>query len=128
MNAAIKRHWDEVLQLGCAVTRTPYVPDREGPYRVTLHHAHGGSMRARGFTRTFGRKTSDWLVVPLIQVIHTGPGGIDGDPRPPVEEWERRFGRQVDMLDMVCEKLRRNVWELALNEERGMVPRRTFIR
>lgn len=114
-NARVRRHWDRLSQHGCIVTGSTQ--------DVTIHHCHGGSMRERGFTRTFGRKTSDWLVIPLCARLHVGPYGIDGFPRPSVEEWEARYGKQADYLDRIVELFNVDVWKLARAEERGMAPR-----
>lgn len=58
-----------------------------------------------------GKKTSDWLVIPLDWMMHTGNLGIDGSMG--VWTWEERYGRQVDHLDDVCRQLGYNVWEKA---------------
>lgn len=110
-----RRYWGRVAALDCLITGQP----------ATIHHAHGGSIAERGFTRTFGRKTSHWLVMPLAARLHVGPGGIDGPPpRPSVEEWEAKHGKQADWIDEVVRRLGVDVWALARAEERGMVPRR----
>lgn len=122
--AAEKRHWARVIELGCLVTRTPYVEGREGPYRVTLHHARNGSMTARGIDRMAGRKTHNMLVIPIIQLIHIGPYGIDGQPRMPVGAWERRHRTQAEMIDEICDVLSIDLWAIALADQKSMVPRR----
>jgi hypothetical protein len=114
--AEIRRFWDQVVALGCQVTGAKH--------GVTIHHVHGGSVADRGFKRTFGRKTSDRLVIGLHESLHTGPGGIDGFPRPSVREWEAKHGKQADMVDRVGEALGMDLWALARAEEKGMVPRR----
>lgn len=114
--AAVKRHWNRVRALGCIVTGSRH--------NVTLHHPHGGSMKLRGVHRGEGMKTSWWLVIPLREDLHTGPGGIDGFPRPPVEEWEAKHGPQAGMVDKVGALLGMDLWALAAAEEKGMVPRR----
>lgn len=119
--AAIKAHWNRVVLLGCLVTRTEYVPDAEGPTRITIHHVHGGSIADRGFKRSLGRKTSDLLVVPIIAHIHTGPGGIDGFPRPPVRRWEAEHRPQADMIDEICRAFGVDLWALARAEEKGVL-------
>jgi hypothetical protein len=82
-------------------------------------------MLDRGFRRMFGRKSSSWLVVPIVRLIHVGPGGIDGPPpRPTVTEWEAKFRTQASMLDEICERLGVDVWAKAREEEKIMVPRR----
>jgi hypothetical protein len=116
VNRQLREHWNRVAAMGCLVTGSTW--------QVTLHHAHGGSLVDRGFTRTFGRKTSDWLVIPVTRILHVGPGGIDGPPpRPTVEEWEAKYRKQAEMLDEICMRIGYDVWALARGEERGMVPR-----
>lgn len=113
--AKVKRYWDLVSSMGCIVT---------GARMPTIHHAHGGSMVERGFPRTFGRKSSDWLVIPIAYRLHVGAGGIDGPYRIPVEEWEAKYGRQADMIDRLVVRTGIDVWALARAEEKGMCPRR----
>jgi hypothetical protein len=115
VNAEIQRHWDQLAAMGCIVT---------GEKPCTLHHTHGGSIKDRGFHRSAGRKTSPWLVIPLAAKLHTGPGGIDGFPRPSVKAWELRHGKQSDMLDEVARRTGVDVWAKARAEEKGMVARR----
>lgn len=104
MTAEIQRHWDRVADLGCIVT---------GNRLVTLHHAHGGSMKERGIHRSTGRKTSDWLVIPLTWNLHVGFQGIDVIG---VLEWEAKYGKQADMLDAICQRLGVDVWARAAAE------------
>lgn len=110
-----KRYWSVVVKLGCAVTG-----DTED---VTIHHVHGGSMKERGVHRAEGRKGSNWLVIGLRRGLHIGPGGIDGFPRPPVHEWERKHGRQADMIDRLVARTGINVWDLAREEEKPQCDR-----
>ena len=114
--ANVRRYWDVVMKLGCSVTGSGL--------DLTLHHCHGGSMCERDASRMFGRKTSNWLVIPLVRKLHVGPGGIDGFPRPPVHEWEAKHGRQADMIDRIIVATGIDVWELARAESKGMCPRR----
>lgn len=115
--ANVKRYWDLVASQGCMVTGDTH--------RVTLHHVHGGSIVERGFHRSSGRKTSDWLVIGLREDLHVGPRGIDGPDRIPVRVWESEHGNQADMVDEVIRRTGLDVWELARAEEKRMVPRRT---
>lgn len=114
--AIVKRYWSQIVKMGCIVTGTAF--------DVSIHHCHGGSMVERGFARSLGRKTSDWLAIPLVRKLHVGPGGIDGFPRPTVEEWEAKHGRQADMIDELVRRTGIDVWELAGAESKIMVPRR----
>lgn len=117
--AEVKRHWDLVASLGCAVTGKT----REESAVITIHHAHGGSIVERGFPRSFGRKTSWWLALALIEDLHVGEGGIDGPYRISVEEWEAKHGRQADMLDELVRSTGVDVWARARAEQKPMVPR-----
>lgn len=97
----IKEHWNNVGQLRCMICDSP---------EITLHHCHGGSMIDRGVMRGTSQKTSDWLVIPLHRVFHTGQYGIDSAMS--VREWESRFDKQADLLDEVSRLLGYNVWDL----------------
>ena len=69
-------------------------------------------MRDRGVLRSVGRKTNDWLVIPLCPNHHVGRQGIDAGGLT-VAEWEQRFGNQADHLDAVCKKLGVDAWARA---------------
>lgn len=111
MRAEIRRLWNEIAAMGCMVTAGP----------ATIHHAHGGSIKDRGFHRSIGRKTSDWLVIPLAFDLHVGDEGID---RIGVHRWELKYGKQADMIDVLCQRLGIDLWAKAREEEKLMVPRR----
>jgi hypothetical protein len=67
-----------------------------------------------GVRRSTGRKTSDWLVIPLDAEYHVGRFGIDsGSKSFYVKAWEERFGTQVEHLDAVSRMLGYNVWAKA---------------
>ena len=87
--------------MGCVVSGSPL---------ATLHHCHGGSM-PRGISG-MGLKSSDWLVIPLAVDFHTGQYGIDSGALS-VDEWEQRYGRQVDHLDLVASTTGVDVWDRA---------------
>jgi len=91
--AEIKRHWDRVADLGCIVCLAK---------PATIHHCHGGSLKEIGLHRAVGRKTSDWLVIPLCVVHHVGKYGADSTV---VVRWERRYWTQVELLGWVSERL-----------------------
>lgn len=101
-----------VGSMKCAVTRRS---------EVTLHHCHGGSLIEEfpELKKKGGRKTSDWLVIPLAAELHVGRLGIDGSMG--VRSWEKRFGRQTDMLRKVSAEVGYDVIELALEEQRNAV-------
>lgn len=83
--------------------------------QITLHHAHGGSMKERGIHRSAGRKNSDWLVIPLCANHHTGQEGIDAMGWT-VLKWERTFGHQADMIDTLVKITGVDVWEKSIGE------------
>ncbi len=57
------------------------------------------------------QKVSDWLVIPLDAELHTGGFGIDaGQPWLTVEDWERLFKPQAELLDEVSRRIGYNVW------------------
>lgn len=103
----IRQHWNRIGQLPCAVTRR---------CEVTLHHAHGGSLREEypSLSRGKGQKPSDWLVIPLHAELHTGQHGIDTGIG--VQTWESIWGRQVDMLQWVSDQVGYDVIRRALDE------------
>jgi hypothetical protein len=98
---AVREHWDRVAALGCVIS---------GAFHPTLHHCHGGSLRNLGIHKGVGQKTSDFLVIPLAAIYHTGRYGADILP---IFEWERLFGTQEAHLDEVSRRLGYSVWELA---------------
>lgn len=106
--AEIREHYDKVARLGCLITH------RSDP---TIHHAHGGSVGERlsemGLSPVKGmgmRGYSDWLVIPLAAELHCmGPLAIDGGIG--VREWENRFGKQSDLIDLVGDALNYSLWE-----------------
>lgn len=111
MSAEIRAHWDAVAAMGCVISGWP----------ATLHHAHGGSLKLRGFHRSVGRKTSGWLVIPLAWEYHLGEQGID---RIGVKRWELKYGKQADFLDEIARRTGVDVWAKALAEVKPMVARR----
>ena len=82
-----------VAEYGCMITRQP---------EVHLHHIRGGSVADAGINLGVGMKGSNWLVLPLSHNFHTGDDGIHVVG---VVEWEKRHGRQMDMMRAVCEAL-----------------------
>lgn len=103
----IRRHWDRVADLGCAISRAP---------EPTIHHCHGASMLDLPWDNPgMGEKQNDWLVIPLAEKFHTGDYGIDrgmGLYGSPIR-WEAKFGRQVDFLIWVSERLDYSLFERA---------------
>lgn len=115
-------HFNRVIAVGCLVTRSTH--------DLTIHHPHGGSLKARGFHRSAGRKTSDYLALPLVRPLHVGPANpkqgiypIDGPDRISVVRWERLYRPQAEMIDELCILLDMDLWALAREEGKGMVRR-----
>lgn len=107
-SAAVKLHWDAIAELGCIVTRNP---------DASIHHVHGGSVTERLLElglpsrRGTGQKLSDWLVIPLVPVLHyIGPNAIDGSIG--VDAWEEKFGKQAHYIDQVGDEIGRSLWDL----------------
>lgn len=101
----VELYWDQLRAGVCIITGKP---------NPTIHHCHGGSMIDRGVKRVAGRKTNDWLVLPLAPELHfIGPGAIDGAIGGGVKSWELRNGAQADHLDALVRKTGVDVWKLA---------------
>lgn len=81
-------------------------------FPVTLHHTHGGSMLTliggSGNTRGGAQKTNPFYQIPIIMKYHTGEFGIDAGMG--VDEWEERFGTQVEHLYEVDGQLSYNIF------------------
>lgn len=106
-SAEILRHWNYLSNdFGCVVT---------GETPATIHHCHGGSMKARGVFTGMAQKTSDWLVIPLAAMLHTGDWGIDNGMGKfkGVVAWEKQFGKQADYLDIICQRISVDLWKKA---------------
>lgn len=84
MSAASKRHMARVAQLPCSVS---------GMQPVQVHHIMEG--------RIPGRRSNDWLTIPLHIDFHTGPGGIHGDK----SLWKIYKANELDCLADTLEKL-----------------------
>ncbi len=97
----IKDHFNNVASLGCVVSARQ---------DVTLHHCHSGSMNEI-VRRGASQKTSDWLVIPLHADFHIGRWGCDGAIG--ILTWEQKFGRQVDFLIEVRDRLGYDIFKLA---------------
>lgn len=100
---AVQEHWEALAAYGCWVCCQP----------AQMHHATGGSMKARGIHKGMGQKNSDWLVIPLCERHHTG---VDGLHKIGVAQWEERFGPQAVMLDAITQATQTDVWHNARQE------------
>jgi len=98
----IAAHLNALAQLPCVVT---------GQSPVTLHHCHGGSLKDAGIHRGKSQRPSDFLVIPIVEQLHTGALGIDGGLG--VRTWEFRFGRQMDHLHKISRFMEINVFALS---------------
>ena len=90
----ISDHHEMVRQLPCVIT---------GRSDVTLHHCHGGSIKAAGFHRGGSQRPNDWLVIPIVLDLHVGHKGIDGSEG--LETWEKINGTQLSHLQTVSRVL-----------------------
>jgi hypothetical protein len=79
---------------------------------VTLHHCHGGTVKALGWHVGIAQKQNPYLQIPLHARYHVGPFGIDSSLG--LVTWERNFGTQVEHLEWVCVETGHDVWEYAL--------------
>jgi len=123
--AEIRLHWAKLVPIHCmAIVREAHggVPALRCGRAATVHHCHGGSMKARGVHKAKGKKTSDWLCIPLCPDHHVGANGVDGTMG--VMTWEQRFGAQSEMLDKLGEIMGLDLWGKANAENKVMVPRR----
>lgn len=84
-NTATKRHMDRVAQLPCGLC---------GTAPVELHHVLEG--------RTPGRKSPDWLVIPLCRDCHQGSAnGIHGRQA----MWKVMRKSELDLLAETLERI-----------------------
>lgn len=104
---SVSRHEKNLRQMHCVVSKHPW---------VTLHHCHGGSMRTMpdGKPGT-GQRANPFYQIPLHAKYHVGEFGIDtgmGEIKS-VEQWEKRFGTQVQHLEETNEALDYDIWAQA---------------
>jgi hypothetical protein len=100
-------HFCRVVRVGCLLDGGP----------AEIAHAHGPSLTARGFLKTKGRKQiwQDWLVLPLCPAHHRlFADSLDNA----MSSWEQQHGTQAAWLDLLCDKLQYNVWDLARETQR----------
>lgn len=102
--AAVRRYWDRVAALGCAICGGP----------AEIAHCHGGSITERmQEPKAKGKKLArwDWLVIGLCPAHHrdTSPLGLDRN----VREWEFSYGDQAMWIDRISKRLGVDVWTLA---------------
>ncbi len=104
--AAIRRHWDRVVALGCAV-------HGPGCAAEVAHLIGKPSVTERVLEpKPKGRKLPrhDWLAIGLCPAAHRlYCWSLDNSPK----EWEARFGKCADILDAVAERLGVDVWALS---------------
>jgi hypothetical protein len=106
MMLPVSRHEKNLRQMRCVVSMNPF--------RITLHHCHGGSMKKLGpgiRSPGMGERNNPFFQIPLLLKYHTGPFGIDGSMG--VDRWESVFGSQVGFLDEVNGQLDYDLWEQA---------------
>lgn len=92
MTPEVREYRDAVAELGCLICLQP----------AEIHHAKGGSMLDAHTYKGMGQKTGEEAILPLCPRHHRGEQGIE---KIGVETWERKFGRQSEMLNIVTERL-----------------------
>lgn len=103
---SVTQHEKNLRELRCAVTRNP---------QVTLHHCHGGSVKAAGWHVGMGQKQNPFLQIPLKADYHVGDYGIDYGYG--VERWEEHFGTQMEHLEWVNSQLDYDIFQQARDWE-----------
>lgn len=83
-----KRHLARVVALGCMVCGDSAVP----------HHIRSGTSSGMGL------KASDFQTIPLCNRHHT-TGGYGIAIHAGQEEWEKRYGTELEWLDRVRDEL-----------------------
>ena len=100
----VSRHEKNLRAMRCVVSQVQ---------PVTLHHCHGGSMlEVIGGNPGMGQRSNPFYQIPLWAKYHVGRFGIDtgmGEIKS-VEQWEERFGTQMDHLKEINEALDYNLW------------------
>lgn len=102
MAVSVSQHEKNLRELRCVVSHNP---------QVTLHHCHGGSVKAAGWHVGMGQKQNPFLQIPLKDVYHIGDFGIDSGYG--VESWEKQFGTQMEHLEAVNQQLPYDIWSEA---------------
>lgn len=84
-----------------------------GQFPVTLHHCKGASMKAvHGGSPGISQKVNPFFQIPLIAKYHIGDLGIDtgmGEIKSK-QQWEDRFGTQLDHLHDVNALVYYDIW------------------
>lgn len=104
----VSRHEKNLRAMRCVVSLFP---------TVTLHHCHGGSMvdfglEIPGAQPGMGERSNPFYQIPLWAKYHVGEFGIDtgmGEIKS-VEQWEERFGTQMDHLKEINDALDYDIW------------------
>ena len=101
---AVTTHEHNLRSLRCVVS---------AKFPVTLHHCHGGSIKALGpeYWPGVGQRQNPFLQIPLSAEFHVGDYGIDYGMG--VSEWEDRFGTQLAFLHEVNGLLSYDIFEEA---------------
>ena len=113
---SVTEHEKRLRRLACVVSdRTP----------VQLHHTRGGSIAYCPFGGPgVGQKQNPALQIPLHQLYHVGPYGIDARISGGVQTWERMWKKQTEHLAAVGRLLHYSPWWLAWSWASPLVRRR----
>jgi len=88
-NAAERRMWAQIIDLGCIVG--PSVHCRG---RMTIHHCGTGAGGRKDHTK----------VICLCEGHHLGPEGIDGQ-RLSKRQWQEKYGSEVSLMVKTQDRL-----------------------
>ncbi len=84
-----------------------------GLYPVALHHVIGASIAERLGRGRGGRKSSDWLVLPLHYDYHQGTHGLHTIG---IGTWEALHGTEAELLDRLIGSTGFDAWASAQGE------------
>lgn len=86
-NAAERRYWDRVIQVGCILCGSP----------AGIHHCGTGA----------GGRKDHMKVLPLCWYHHQGPDGIDGrEYGMSKRRWQERHGTEEELMKQLTERLK----------------------
>ena len=84
--AAQKRHWSDIIELGCILRHTIVGHFCRG--RMTIHHCGTGA----------GGRANHSNVICLCEEYHQGRNGIDGKQAYTKRTWQEAFGSEIGLM------------------------------